>query len=62
MTRRCSGTALQKSIRLLEERQGFSRPELRSLILNAISASWLPAERKTELMADFCDDPVWLEN
>ena len=56
------GNSLAEEYRLLEERLGFSRPELRSLILNAISASWLPGERKTEIAAAFCAAPAWLED
>jgi adenosine deaminase len=56
------GNSLAEEYRLLEERLGFSRPELRSLILNAISACWLPPERKQALHAEFCVDPAWQEN
>ncbi len=56
------GNSLAQEYCLLEERLGFSRPELRSLILNAISASWLSSERKTEMSAAFCAAPAWLEN
>jgi adenosine deaminase len=56
------GNSLAEEYRLLEECLGFSRPELRSLILNGISASWLQPERKTAMIAQFRADPVWLEN
>jgi adenosine deaminase len=56
------GNSLAQEYCLLEERLGFSRPELRSLILNAISASWLSFERKTEMSAAFCAAPAWLDN
>jgi adenosine deaminase len=56
------GNSLAEEYRLLEERLGFSRPELRSLILNAISASWLPPERKSAMQAQFRADPAWLGN
>ena len=55
------GNSLAQEYRLLEERLGFSRPELRTLILNAITASWLPPAKKSELTASFCADPAWLE-
>ncbi len=55
------GNSLAEEYRCLEERQGFSRPELRSLILNAISASWLPPERKQAVLTQFRTDPVWKE-
>jgi adenosine deaminase len=54
------GNSLEEEYQLLEERLGFSRSELRTLILNGISASWLPAERKAEMAAAFCADPAWL--
>ena len=56
------GNSLAEEYRLLEERLGFSRPELRSLILNAVSASWLPPERKSAMQAQFRADPAWQEN
>lgn len=56
------GNSLAEEYRLLEERLGFSRPELCRLILNAVSASWLPPERKAQLAADFCAAPAWLED
>jgi adenosine deaminase len=56
------GNCLAEEYRLLEERLGFSRPELRGLILNGISASWLPPERKTAMQAQFHADPAWLDN
>ena len=56
------GNSLAEEYNLLEERLGFSRPELRGLILNGISASWLPPERKSALHAQFCADPAWLED
>jgi adenosine deaminase len=56
------GNSLAEEYRLLEERLGFSRPELRTLILNAIFASWLPPERKLAMQTQFCADPAWREN
>jgi adenosine deaminase len=53
------GNSLAEEYQLLEERLGFSRQELRTLILQGISASWLPAEKKSEMAAAFCADPVW---
>ncbi len=53
------GNSLAEEYRLLEERLGFSRQELRTLILNGISASWLQTERKAEMAASFCADPAW---
>ena len=47
------GNSLAEEYRLLEERLGFSRPELRSLILNAISASWLPLKERPPCRPNF---------
>ena len=55
------GNSLAQEYRLLVERLGFSRQELRGLILNALSASWLPAERKPAMLAQFRTDPAWQE-
>ena len=55
------GNSLAQEYRLLEERLGFSRPELRTLILNAISASWLSPAKKSALSASFRSDPAWQE-
>jgi adenosine deaminase len=56
------GNSLAEEYRLLVERLGFSRPEVRSLILNAISASWLSPERKAAMQTQFRADPDWQEN
>ena len=55
------GNSLAEEYQLLEERLGFSRQELRTLILQGISASWMPAERKSEMVTAFSTDPVWQE-
>lgn len=56
------GNSLAQEYRLLVERLGFSRSDVRALILNALSASWLPAAKKSALTASFLSDPAWLEN
>jgi aminodeoxyfutalosine deaminase len=53
------GNSLAEEYRLLESRQGFSRDEIRALILQGIVASWLPPERKKERMDAFRSDPGW---
>jgi adenosine deaminase len=53
------GNSLAEEYRLLEQRLGFSRQDLRTLILNGISASWMPAGRKAEMAAAFCASPDW---
>jgi len=44
---------------LLVERLGFSKDELREVILNGIRASWLPEARKQRLEQEFIFDPAW---
>lgn len=52
-------TSLADEYRLLEQECGFSRADIRQLILNAIRASWLPRERKTTLTEEFQRNPAW---
>jgi len=52
-------TSLAEEYRLLERECGFTRSEIRALILSAIDASWLPGERKSALAAEFRADPDW---
>jgi adenosine deaminase len=44
---------------LLERELGFTRDEIRSLILNGARSSWLPADHKERLMADLQADEDW---
>jgi adenosine deaminase len=53
------GNSLAEEYRLLAERFGFSRKEIRRLILNGIRAAWLSKEKREELEATFCADPAW---
>ncbi len=53
------GNSLAEEYRLLEERLGFSRDDIRALILQAIRASWLPELRKQQMADEFCSDPAW---
>ncbi len=53
------GSSLAAEYRLLEEDLGFSRDEIRRVILNAVEAAWLPEERKRRLIADLVSDPAW---
>ncbi len=52
--------SLAQEYRLLVERLGFQLEDVRNLILNGIRASWLPEERKEEMMAEFQADPNWV--
>jgi len=53
------GNSLAEEYELLETILGFSRAEIRRLILDGIQASWLPDERKVALKAEFEQDPVF---
>jgi adenosine deaminase/aminodeoxyfutalosine deaminase len=55
------GNSLAEEYQALEENMGFSRDEIRGLILNGIKASWLTAERKQALIDSFEKDENWLE-
>ncbi|MCP3997327.1 MAG: adenosine deaminase [bacterium] len=54
------GNSLAEEYRLLEERLGFSRREIRSLITGAVEVSWLEEQQKRELQASIERDPAWL--
>ncbi|MEE8441752.1 MAG: adenosine deaminase [Spirochaetia bacterium] len=53
------GNSLAQEYRLLHEELGFSRGEIRGLILQGIGASWLSASRKRALTDEFRSDPAW---
>ena len=53
------GNSLAEEFRLLEAKLGFSRDEIRTLILQGIESSWLAEDRKQQLVAEFCRDPAW---
>ena len=54
------GNSLAEEYRLLEEQLGFTRDDIRALILSAIESAWLPAARKHELVEEFRADPNWM--
>jgi adenosine deaminase len=51
--------SLAEEYRLLEKHLGFSRDEIRVLILQGIHASWLPEEHKRQVADSFRADPAW---
>jgi len=53
------GNSLVEEFQLLVERLGFSQDEIRTLISNAIRASWLPDGQKVSLLESFKADPGW---
>ncbi len=56
------GNSLAEEYEMLERRFGFTRDEIRRVILNGIVASWLPEERKQQLKASFERHPAWLDS
>jgi adenosine deaminase len=53
------GNSLAEEYARLHAELGFTPEEIRQLILNAVDACWLPAERKAELAAELRQDPAW---
>jgi adenosine deaminase len=56
---RMFGNSLAEEFELLETRLGFSRENVRALILQGIRTSWLPEERKTRKADEFIRNPAW---
>ncbi|MFN2284741.1 MAG: adenosine deaminase [Anaerolineae bacterium] len=56
---RMFGNTLAEEFTLLEQQLGFSRDDIRTLILNGIRASWLPEAQKEHLSTAFRADPAW---
>ena len=55
------GNSLAAEYRALETDLGFSRQDIRQVLLNAVSATWLPAARQQTLAAELRAYPVWQE-
>ena len=53
------GNTLSSEYRLLHDTLGFSQDEVRQVILNGVRSTWLPDERKAEMVAEFTSDPAW---
>lgn len=53
------GNSLSEEYQVLETELGFSREEIRSIIIQGIKASWLPENKKRELAKTFRRDPGW---
>lgn len=53
------GNSLAEEYRLLEAELGFSRGEIRSLILQAVQAAWLADAAKQQLAKAVQRDPAW---
>ena len=55
------GCSLAGEYRLLVEQLGFSRADVRNLVLQAARSSWLPEDRKLDLVEKLRNDPAWDE-
>ena len=55
------GNSLAEELRLLNATLGFSREEIREIILAGVEASWLSEPEKREMRKTFTNDPAWLE-
>jgi adenosine deaminase len=55
------GNSLAEEYRLLEERLGFTRDEIRTLILQATDSAWLPEAEKGQMAEQFRSDLVFQE-
>jgi adenosine deaminase len=53
------GNSLAGEYQALEIECGFSREEIRNIILQGIESSWLTESKKRELRWTFCSDPCW---
>ena len=55
------GTSLADEYRLLEQECGFTRNEIRRLILLGVESSWLSEDRKRSMIQSFREDASWVE-
>jgi aminodeoxyfutalosine deaminase len=55
------GNSLAEEYRLLESRLGFTRDEIRSVILQSIRSSWLTEKKKQSYIIAFTNSPAWGE-
>lgn len=53
--------SLAQEYQLLEEKLGFSRSDIQTLILQGIESSWLSEDKKQQLITTFRNDAAWLE-
>jgi adenosine deaminase len=55
------GNSLADEFTLLERRLGFSREEIRVLILQGIRSSWMSNDGKRRMIGKFTADPIWMK-
>jgi adenosine deaminase len=53
------GNSLAEEYQVLVEHHGFSWADVRQVVLNAVTASWLTPERKQALLQRIGSDPSW---
>jgi len=53
------GLSMAGEFAALMIRRGFTRADIRTLSLNAVESTWLPAERRAALRARLESDPAW---
>jgi len=53
------GNSLAEEFALLQARLGFSADEVRGLLLDAVTASWMPEPGKQRMADAFRNDPAW---
>ena len=53
------GNTLADEYRLLVEKKRFTKKEIQELVLGAIEMSWMPEERKREMITQFAENPAW---
>jgi adenosine deaminase len=56
------GNSLAEEYALLEAELGFSRDEIRGLIVQGIRSSWLSPADKQAMVEAFCADPGWQDD
>ena len=56
---RMFGNSLAQEFQALVDVHRFTRDQIRTLILNAVRASWLPEQRRRQLAEELQDDPHW---
>jgi adenosine deaminase len=53
------GNSLAEEYATLVTKQGFTRVEVKELLLTTIATSWMPEENKRQMKAEFCAAPGW---
>jgi len=54
------GNTLTEEYMLLVEKKGFTRVEIKELVLGGLEMSWMQEVRKRQMLTAFCKDPAWI--